>query len=212
MSEGEKTGMSNLEYDEYMVHWEYLVSLTEMLERTKYYVHQGLYRGKLAQGDVYSDAFKQIILLASAEFESVGKILCRVLGKKPRTIAGVTRAILENYPKIVEARVYTSYYFLNPLEGWTVIESKKDEKPQVGGLEWWSAYNSIKHERKDAYLKCTLNNATLAVGALYVLNLYLQKRTSANLQIARDNPVRFFKNEYITKNVVASGKPLPGFD
>lgn len=51
---------------------------------------------------------------------------------------------------------------LNPFRGWISQE-------EGGGvdLEWWEAYNKLKHERIEHYAKCTLSNAVMAVCALH---------------------------------------------
>ena len=34
-------------------------------------------------------------------------------------------------------------------------------------MEWWNAYNKLKHERIEHYSKCTLSNAVLSLCALH---------------------------------------------
>ena len=34
-------------------------------------------------------------------------------------------------------------------------------------MEWWEAYNKLKHERIEHYSKCTLSNAVMALCALH---------------------------------------------
>lgn len=77
----------------YGANWNYTAlelfcSLAERLDDTKHYIDHGLqeYDGirELVHGKVYSDIFKQIIVLAASEFEIMSKALCSAKGVKPR--------------------------------------------------------------------------------------------------------------------------------
>ena len=56
-----------MEQIELIQHWNYFCSLAERLDDTKHYIYHGLqeHNGKreLVHGKVYSDVFKQIIVL-----------------------------------------------------------------------------------------------------------------------------------------------------
>lgn len=51
---------------------------------------------------------------------------------------------------------------LSPFRGWALPSNIKESE-----LEWWDAYNKIKHERIEHYSKCTLSNAVSALCALH---------------------------------------------
>lgn len=53
---------------------------------------------------------------------------------------------------------------LSPFRGWSLPSNIKEAE-----LEWWNAYNKIKHERIEHYSKCTLSNAVLSLCALHQL-------------------------------------------
>lgn len=53
-------------------------------------------------------------------------------------------------------------FLLNPFREW-VFPSGQPEST----LEWWDAYNKLKHERIEHYFRCTLSNAVLSLCALH---------------------------------------------
>ena len=75
-----------MEQIELIQHWNYFCSLAERLDDTKHYIDHGLqeHNGKreLVHGKVYSDVFKQIIVLSASEFEIMSKALCHKKGVK----------------------------------------------------------------------------------------------------------------------------------
>lgn len=51
---------------------------------------------------------------------------------------------------------------LVPFQGWALPSNEAGAT-----LEWWDAYNKLKHERIEHYDKCTLSNAVLSLCALH---------------------------------------------
>lgn len=51
---------------------------------------------------------------------------------------------------------------LNPFFGWTTFNKKP-----IPTMEWWDAYNKLKHEKIEHYKKCTLDNAVKSLCALH---------------------------------------------
>ena len=88
-----------MEQMELIQHWNYFCSLAERLDDTKHYIDHGLQEHdgirELVHGKVYSDIFKQIIVLAASEFEIMSKALCR----------------LDNYYRLIQQRRW--YYGFN---------------------------------------------------------------------------------------------------
>lgn len=87
-----------MEQIEIIQHWNYFCSLAERLDDTKHYIDHGLqeYDGirELVHGKVYSDIFKQIIVLAASEFEIMSKALCSAKGVKTKRIGDISETIL----------------------------------------------------------------------------------------------------------------------
>lgn len=203
-----------MEKDEFIRHWEYLCSIAKRLEETSEYVYHGSDGENLLHDKVYSDAFKQILLLAGAEFENMSKSLCVLSGydlKSIKNIRDISIYILDKYPKIGETKIYTKYWGNAPLDKWC-INYNQEKECQVEGLEWWKAYNNVKHDINDSYKQCTLENAMSAVCSLFVIDLYVMKKASGNLGLAREFPVPYFRCEYTAAYYVSKEKELPGFE
>ena len=63
---------------EYIQHWNYYCSLAARFDGTKDYLYHGFCqneddRALMIHGDVYSDIFKQIIILSASEFEIISQ-------------------------------------------------------------------------------------------------------------------------------------------
>ena len=76
---------------EYIQHWNYYCSLAARFDGTKDYLYHGFCqnedgRSLMIHGDVYSDIFKQIIILSASEFEIIAKAICQAKGEKARKI------------------------------------------------------------------------------------------------------------------------------
>ena len=205
-----------MERDEFIRHWNSFCCLTEEFEATQKYVYHGLSNEDknemtgLVHGDVYSDAFRQIILVACSEFETMCKYICNEKGKASDTILKISKCVLENYPKIVETMIYTKYSFVKPLKKWGIIEDDYGNE-KTDGLSWWNAYNNIKHDKKGSFKEATLDNAFMSLASLYIILLYVLKESSGTLQIAKEFPPRYFRCEYIANNVVTCEGELPDF-
>lgn len=91
-----------MEQIELIQHWNYFCSLAERLDDTKHYIYHGLqeHNGKreLVHGKVYSDVFKQIIVLSASEFEIMSKALCHKKGVKTKKIGDISETILGTFP------------------------------------------------------------------------------------------------------------------
>ncbi len=203
-----------MDHNEFVQHWNYFCSLAEMLEKTKEFVYHGTKESEegticLIHSDVYSDVFKQIILLAASEFEVVSKMICRIMGESPGNIIEISKIMLKQYPKIIETEVITLFWQGRPLSEWSVDDSEVKDK--VKGIEWWKAYNAIKHNESDSYKKATLKNAVMSLSALYVIDLYLMFLQCGNLYILHDYPPVYFKCKYAPSDVFAAVGELPDF-
>ena len=201
--------------NKYIQHWNYFCSITKQLESTIDYVYPGISTDneeeiKLIHGDVYSNAFKQIILLASAEFEVLARNLCGTLDKSERNIVEISQSILEKYPKLIETEVITMFWVGRPLKDWSVnLNSKNDKK--VFGIDWWDAYIDMKHDKTDSFKKATLKNAVFSVASLFIIHLYLMNNQLEGLGLLNAYPPAYFKCKYEPEFVFAAEGKLPDF-
>ncbi len=200
-----------MEKTEFIQHWNYFCSLAERLDDTKHYIDHGVQEHdgirELVHGTVYSDIFKQIIVLAASEFEIMSKALCGTRGEKPERIGGISETILRLFPKIIDFEVSTPFWISTPLQEWKTTRIDGDKNIKVEGVEWWFAYNSMKHDERDSINKATLGNAIMALASLYIIELYLMRELFGNMSIVFTYPTVYFKCKYLP-HPVSSGEGL----
>lgn len=199
-----------MDYIELTQHWNYFCSLAERLDETKHYIdHCACQRNgsyQLIHGNVYSDIFKQIILLTASEFEVMSKALCLKKGKDEEGIVSISKTILGCFPKIVDAEVLTSYWVDKPFCEWRV-----DKNDKVLGIDWWKAYTSIKHGNKGSIKLATLKNAVESLAALYIIDLCLMYVVFGNLSLSFSFPPVYFKSKYTAVPVSSGEGKLPDY-
>lgn len=74
-------------------------------------------------------------------------------------------------------------------------------------MDWWFAYNSIKHDENESIKNATLENAVLALASLYIIEIYLMKELFGNMSIIYTYPTVYFKCKYLP-HPVSSGEGL----
>ena len=200
-----------MEQTELVQHWNYFCSLAAELEATQDFVYHGLDIDNAGQpfmihGSVYSDRFKQIIILAASEFEIMSKSLCKIYGKAAKNIVDISHIILQHSPMITQTEIITAFYSGMPLKEWHVDIGNK-----VIGLDWWNAYNSLKHNEVDSYKKATLENAILSLASLYILDLYLMYEVCGDLSLAYYYPPVYFRSKYTAQSVNTGEGTLPDY-
>lgn len=202
-----------MEKVEVIQHWSYFCSLAERLDDTKHYVDHGLAKYdeeiELVHGKVYSDIFKQIIVLAASEFEIMSKALCGAKGQRPKDIREITETILKFYPKIVDFEVSTPFWVHTPLHEWKISRVNNGNTIKVEGLDWWFAYNSIKHDANESIQSATLENAVIALASLYIIDIYVMKEYFGNMNIVYTYPTVYFKCKYLPYPVSSGEGLLP---
>ena len=202
-----------MEQIELIQHWNYFCSLAERLDDTKHYIDHGLQEHdgirELVHGKVYSDIFKQIIVLAASEFEIMSKALCSAKGVKTKRIGDISETILGVFPKIIDFEVSTPFWINTPLHDWNTTHIDNGKNVKVEGLDWWFAYNSIKHDEKESMKNATLENAVLALASLYIIEIYLMKELFGNMSIIYTYPTVYFKCKYLPHSVSSGEGFLP---
>lgn len=196
-----------MDTNELIQHWNYFCYLAEKLDETRNYVYHGITEKQdgtyqLVHANVFSDAFKQMIILAASEFEIIGKTICVELGDTADNIIGISKTILEHFPNIIKTEISSMFWVDTPLGQWTVSENGKCE-----GLDWWRAYNALKHDEHDSYKQASLRNAVNSVGALFVVDLYLMYLITGSLSMALELPPKYFRSKY-TANYFNTGEGL----
>lgn len=74
-----------------------------------------------------------------------------------------------------------------PFENWKDTYEYKE-------LEWWKAYNSVKHSRKENIKKANLKNVLYALAGLYMLEIKVLTKISSE-ETLPGNPINNIPNE-----------------
>ena len=116
----------------------------------------------------FSTEFARQLVCISTEFETVAKQLCPLIdnSKSAGNIADYKEIILSKYPEVYKAPVYIDRYkrTIFPFSCW----ENEGER-----LEWWDAYQHVKHHRQDYFNEATIKNTLYALASLLILELYL---------------------------------------
>lgn len=157
-----------LDRNRFEYYWSYYLSVEKMLEDTRKYVAVSE-----ENKDTYSDEFAKIILLSCSEIDSILKLICKLRNIQKednqynmKVYIGVLNEI-ENIKEIAYSRYPTTC--IN--EELLIVRPFKtmDINKKYGGMDWWEAYQSLKHNRLENALKGNLNNAVTAVAAQYII-------------------------------------------
>jgi len=146
-------------------HWNYLLAIERDLDELSRYVE---FDEK--NFDCFSIEIARILLATGAEVDVVCKQICSVVKPESRAenINDYRTEIKSAYPGIPQFEVLLPRFGLR-LTPW-------DEWKEADGVPlWWTAYNKIKHQRDSEYHRANLKNALNAVGASFVMVLYLYK-------------------------------------
>jgi hypothetical protein len=150
-----------LNFEEYLLHWDYYLSLEEELINTTKYVafHDD-------NKNVYSIEFAKILQASSSEIDVLMKLLCEMVSdEKAENINKYRNIIKKNIKKLIKHKIHIDRYNLSytPWDNWI----NGNENP-----DWWRSYNKVKHERNIFFNKATLKNTINSMGALYITLLY----------------------------------------
>ena len=153
--------------------WQYLRTLDSDLENVSRYVD-------IARENygTFSIEFVRLILAAGSEIDVVAKLLCGKIdpSKSCKNINDYREIIIGKYPKFHTMIIDVPQYEIQlvPWEPWG-----NNINP-----DWWTAYNSVKHQRDTHFKDANLQNTINAVAALFIMIWYLHhedtQRTKLN--------------------------------
>ena len=154
-------------------HWNYFLALDGDLARLARYVE---FHSK--NFDCFSVEIARVLLAAAAEVDVVAKQLCEILrpGCGADGINAYRDVIVAGLPDVANFEIQIPRYGLQlvPWDEWKVPN---------GVPLWWTANNKVKHERHTHFDHATLKHALNAVGALFVLLLYLYRDKATQGQL-----------------------------
>lgn len=117
---------------------------------------------------------KQLVCICT-ECEALIKRICKATDpKNPAANMGhYKRSVLKAFPEIHKASVRLDRFqrTMHPFADWHTTG---------GRLEWWNAYQDIKHHRDNNLEKANLKNTLHALSALLVLEIYLYAGVFSN--------------------------------
>ena len=170
-------------------YWQYFLKLESDFHATTRYI-----ACTEINDSTCSIEFAQQLVCTSTECEAVIKKLCKISDpKSPAVNMGhYKRTILKKFPEIHKAPVRLDRFHrtVHPFAEWD---------NSGGRLEWWNAYQDIKHHRDSNLEKANLGNTLNALSALLLLEIYLYAGVFANGT----------KELYGTRLLRAPGMPRP---
>ena len=200
-------------------YWEYFRTLCKRFDNTRGYIDHSLNEyNQLKYGDVCSWEFQQILILTAVEFENMTKQLCELIAtdEKPFNsekvnIIDISERILSEFPKIGDTCITTCYENIYPLKNWKIAMGD-DNKEKIEGLDWWKAYNELKHRTYAKFSNASLGNCINALASLMVVELYLMKKVDNTTELSHNRPCDYFSEEYSGYTLyTGEGALLPDF-
>lgn len=151
-------------------HWRYCRLLEQELDEISVFI-------ELSEKnfDTYSLKLMRLINSAISEFEVVAKVICLEINSDVNVenikISKIRDIIVKAYPNILETevRVLDMNYVYQPFLDW-------DKESR---LEWWDAYNKLKHDRNNYFEKANLRIAIESVSVLKIMVMILHSYTNS---------------------------------
>jgi hypothetical protein len=179
--------------------WNYFLKLESDFHTTA--CHLGCSK---ANDTTCSIEFAQQLVCISTECEAVIKKICKTIDpKSPAANMGhYKRTMLKKFPGIHTApvRVDRFHRTLQPFAEWDAAG---------GRLEWWNAFQDIKHHRDSNFEKANLKNTLGALCALLVLELYLYASFSPEGAESRGGTLLLWAPGMPRSEMVPSTESLP---
>lgn len=146
------------------MHWQYYLSIENMLVKTNQYVaHSNKNK------DTYSDEFTSIILLSCSEVDSLLKQLCFNKSIKKSGKYYSMKDYVQAIEKHTDLGLATGIEMINDnVISCFPFENIDSSKPYAN-LHWWKDYQSIKHDRIKNVAKGNLINAVNSVAAQHII-------------------------------------------
>lgn len=114
--------------------------------------------------NTYSIEYARLLQAICSEIDVIFKDLCNI---KDGKIGEYAKIIEDKYTdfkiSVICLKMYHRGFEIKPFCGWD-----KDNPPV-----WWTAYNKIKHHRKEQMKKANLENVLYSLSALFLLENYL---------------------------------------
>lgn len=151
----------------------------------------------------YSIEFDNLIISIGSELDVFFKVACNFNLDDRKKMNDYYKEIMSKYPCIKQQviKIDNKNLEITPFKDWEESEPSKS-------LEWWQAYNDIKHARVLNFKEANLENTLNLLGALYILEIYFLKEVYEDTQEKKsildvpdkyDSELMYLKN-WETKN------------
>ncbi len=161
--------------------WDYYLALeTDLLACQRYVAFEPNNLG------VYSLEFMHLLFSICSEVEVLCKQLC---GRIEPT---AKHKDIRDYKAAIEPLLCLSTFQVNDLVRREIFPPFADWKDK-NSPSWWHAYNEVKHDRDIHFKQATLENCIIALGGLFVLNIYSEHKAMAEAQLSPES--RLFEPE-----------------
>lgn len=155
---------------------------------------------------VYSLDIADLLVRCVVEIESIAKDIYRIEEKKEPEKTSICFNWMEEHWKIDQKDVFINSPYVS-FEKLKVFEPFKYKNKSAE--DYYSIYNAIKHDRAKNLKKATVYSLIRALGALYILNIYLiNKRIMLKDDDYAENLDRTFGSQIFEINV-APCKDIP---
>jgi hypothetical protein len=182
-------------------HWNYFKTLCDDVEKLGRFIEL-----TPANYGTYSIEIVRLLFATCSEIDVVFKLLCDKIdaAADAKNINHYHAIVMRKYPRFTEVVTEASSLNLDmvPWENWA----------QNAPPKWWTANNSVKHERNAHFHDANVGNLLHALGELCVVLCYYQQLelwdsrrvwTSEFIEI-KVNPIR----RMLERNGLGSGEPL----
>jgi len=163
-------------------YWRYYL----MLEN-KYLVIEQFIEPVNANFSTYSLELVNVLQSVCSELDVFFKVVCGFNQTDRKSMNDYYAIVNQKYSGLKQQIVRIHGMEIKPFENW-------NESQPSQSLNWWQAYNDIKHGRVDNFSKATLENVIYALSALYTLEMYYIKEvaTASNQKDIPDEESKIF--------------------
>lgn len=147
-------------------YWKYYKLLEERFLKSLKYVELNP-----VNYNTYSIEFANQLISIGSELDVFFKVVSNLNSGSRPNIADYYKEVTKKFPNIKNQEVIIKdkrEIKIKPFENWEELRAGQS-------LEWWDAYNNIKHNRVENIEKANLKNAFNILGALFILEMYLFK-------------------------------------
>lgn len=144
--------------------------------------------------DTYSNEFAHLLQAIGAELDAFFKVYCNYNLSDKKTITDYATFVLTEYPEIKTQEICIQGFGLSfaPYDGWNASRPAQS-------LDWWRAFDNIKHSRVLNKAEASLKNVMFMLGALYLLEIkYLRKITLStnDIDIPNEESAVFYLKDW----------------